>query len=713
MATLEKIRSKSVFLIVVIALALLAFILGDAITNGRNLFGSTTTVAEIDGRKIDISDYQRKHQELASQLEDARKQNPGQYAGFDNQVLAQQAVEELVDEVLLREAIEKTGIRPSAEQLRFFMLEYPQPIPEMQRLLQAMNAQGMAVQTAQQAYNVIFNPAQAGLTEKQMAPWQREWMAVESRYKQLVSQLVYGNLLGSTFKANDLDRAAMKNDYVSVASVKVASKPYGRVDEKKYPVSDAELKQAWDADKSEYSVDEQTKDINFIAVRIVPSAADNAAASELASRTVAELRKGSEISKTLRKEGIAVERHSLRGSDIRQAGLKAFVSSAPADSVALVQSNAGGFQIAKMGSRAVEVDSIQLSVVAVAGKALPARVLSALQSCLPADSLAKRFAADSVMVQPAQWVPLYTAQGKTPVSNLGISQANLDSLMNNGGSYIALNSTDDGTLYAAVTKKSTPKEIYTYETVDYELHPSEATIAEARAQLEKFISTNSTAAKFAAEAAKAGYNMQNFLLTASSPAVPVMTGMNRYYPDSRPVVRWVMMDAGNGEVSKIYQSKDNAAPVLYVAALNATYDDYIPWNNADVKKALTAKVRNSKAGDDMVKQYSGKGSVDAVAQAMGVTANDIAKFRFSRGAVADQKVIGRIMGTKPSGKVVVVKGDDGVYAFTVSSSADEKFPVDDTQLDQMFGRMHQMNPSKVLRGAKKLNNNIYKFEQGE
>ena len=207
--------------------------------------------------------------------------------------------------------------------------------------------------------------------------------------------------------------------------------------------------------------------------------------------------------------------------------------------------------------------------------------------------------------------------------------------------------------------------------------------------------------------------MQNFLLTASSPAVPVMTGMNRYYPDSRPVVRWVMMDAGNGEVSKIYQSKDNAAPVLYVAALNATYDDYIPWNNADVKKALTAKVRNSKAGDDMVKQYSGKGSVDAVAQAMGVTANDIAKFRFSRGAVADQKVIGRIMGTKPSGKVVVVKGDDGVYAFTVSSSADEKFPVDDTQLDQMFGRMHQMNPSKVLRGAKKLNNNIYKFEQGE
>ena len=46
MATLEKIRSKSVLLIVVIGVALLAFIVGDALTNSRNLFGDHTTVAK-------------------------------------------------------------------------------------------------------------------------------------------------------------------------------------------------------------------------------------------------------------------------------------------------------------------------------------------------------------------------------------------------------------------------------------------------------------------------------------------------------------------------------------------------------------------------------------------------------------------------------------------------------------------------------------------
>ena len=57
MATLEKIRSKSVFLIVVIGLALLAFIVGDALTNSRNIFGDETTVAKVGStiRNISVS----------------------------------------------------------------------------------------------------------------------------------------------------------------------------------------------------------------------------------------------------------------------------------------------------------------------------------------------------------------------------------------------------------------------------------------------------------------------------------------------------------------------------------------------------------------------------------------------------------------------------------------------------------------------------------
>ena len=59
MATLEKIRSKSVLLLVIIGVALLAFIIGDFFTSGRTFFGTGTTVAKVGGQKIDIQEFQR------------------------------------------------------------------------------------------------------------------------------------------------------------------------------------------------------------------------------------------------------------------------------------------------------------------------------------------------------------------------------------------------------------------------------------------------------------------------------------------------------------------------------------------------------------------------------------------------------------------------------------------------------------------------------
>ena len=46
MATLEKIRKRSVLLLVIIGAALVAFIIGDFLNSGRNIFGDGTTVAK-------------------------------------------------------------------------------------------------------------------------------------------------------------------------------------------------------------------------------------------------------------------------------------------------------------------------------------------------------------------------------------------------------------------------------------------------------------------------------------------------------------------------------------------------------------------------------------------------------------------------------------------------------------------------------------------
>ena len=710
MATLEKIRSKSVLLIVVIGVALLAFIVGDALTNSRNLFGDHTTVAKIGDKKIDYTDYIQRREELNNRLEQARKQNPAQYANYDTQLMSQLALDELVAERLLDQAADNAGIETSGEQLRFFVMDNPIN-PRIQELIQQLNASGLSVSTPQQAYEVIFNPKRNGFTDAQMAPFQRAWVAMESETKQMIKRQQYQRLLYGTVKANDLDKKALYNDYVSTSNVNMAFHPYGQLDAEKYKVSDADIKAAYDSDKSIFKVNEPTKDVMFIAVNIVPSTADRENARMLAVSTMESLRDSAgQVGKDLKKEGVAVTRRQLRASDLPLGAVREYVLSASADSAKIVSENIKGFTIVKMGRRTQAMDSIQLNIVQVAGDKLPSKVLASLNSGLPADSVSKKFGADSVMAQPAQWIPLFTAQGPTRA----IEPAQLDSLVNAGGKYITLMSSPQGSVLASVAKRNAPVDIYEYDEVTYELKPSVKTVNGEREKLEKFLDQNQDLKSFAANAAKAGYTIQDFSLSESSPAVPRMAGLNSYYPDSRQVVRWVMIDGNPGEVSHIYESKDAMTPALYAAAVVSEYDDYVPLSNKDVKTFATDKARRDKAGEEMIKQYQPKaGSMAGVAQAMAVESTNNPTFRFGYNPqVADAKVLGRIAGSKP-GKVVLVKGDNGVYAYQVASQGKEEFPFNDQQYEQQYFQLVNPNMGGMLKGAREYVNNIYKFEAGD
>ena len=709
MATLEKIRSKSVFLIIVIGVALLAFIVGDAITNGSKLFGNQTTVAKVGKQKIDYTEYQRKRQELNKQLEEARSKNPQQYANFDTQILAQMALEQLVGEKLLDDAVDKAGVRSTGNQLRFYMLE--NPINEKINLvIRQLMASGVQVSTPAQAYEIIFNPKRNGLSDADMAPFQRQWLAVEEETKQMIARNTYQRLLYGTVKANELDKKSMYNDYVATADVEIAFKPFGQLDEKKYPVSASEINDRYKQERYRFEVMEPTKEVSFIAVNVVPSAADIKNAKALAQKAVKALR-DSTLGKDMRREGVVVERRQLRASDISNAAIKSYVASAPADSVSLISETPRGFTIVKMGSRRAEVDSIQVNIVSVAGAALPAKVLATLNSGIVVDSIKSVYKTDSVTVQPKQWIQLFTAAGPTNA----IEKGQLDTLMNAGGRYVELFKSNDGAVYAQVADKKAPVEVYEYEEISYDVKPSVRTVSDERAKLEKFLAANSTAAKFKANAAKAGYNVQEFDFTQSLPAVPRFQGMNQYYPDSRQVVRWVMIDGNKGDVSHIYESKDANAPALYAVAVDSEYEDFIPADNKKVKDLLTGEVRASKAGDAMVKQYQAKASsVASAAAAMGVQSSSSPAFRFGRNySVSDPAVTGRISGTNPGAKVYVVKGADGVYAYRVKSRKNENFPYNADSYEQQYYQLVNPDMQGMLRGDRKIVNNVYKFEAGD
>ena len=711
MATLEKIRSKSVFLIIVIGVALLAFIVGDALTNSQNIFGDRTTVAKVGGVKIDYTEYQRKREQLNEQLEQARRQNPQQYANFDTQLLPQMALDQLISEALVRNAADKAGIRSSSNLLRYYMLDNPQS-QEVMNIVRQLNASGLSVQTPQQAYEIIFNPKRNGLTDAQMEPFQRAWIAAEREMEGQISAMVYQRLLAGTVRANDLDKKMLYDNYINTSNVELAYLPFGELSEKEYPVTEAEVKAAYDKEKNLFKVEEATKEISFIAVNVAPSAEDKAAAQKLAEATAHSLAANAgPLDKNLKKEGVDMQRHSLRASDLPAGPVKDYLLAAASDSVKLISSNARGFQIIRMGSRTSEIDSIQVNVVSAATEDLGLRVMARLNGGLPVDSLTSTFSVDSVVPQLDQWITLYTADGPTNA----LPDATLDSLRNAGGKFISLQAGPQGMVMAQLVKQNAPVTIYEYDEATFELGPSSKTLSAEREKLEKFLAANTDSKKFAENAAKAGYNLQNFTVTASTPAIPRFQGFNQYYPESRQVMRWVMIDGKEGEVSHIYEYKDHTAPALYVAAVDSEYDDFCPVTNKEVRSMLERKVRAEKAGDKLLDKYSKNvQSIATAAQAMKVTPTNLPAFRFSsQSGVNDPEVTGIIAGAKADKKVNIVKGQDGIYVYQVMGRSTEKFPYNDSQYEQQYYRLVNPDIDGMLRGTSKFKNNIYKFEAGE
>ena len=139
MATLEKIRSKAGLLVLVVGVALFAFIIGDFLNSGSTYFRqSQEKIAEIEGEVVHIQDYQARIDEMSEMY----KMQSGS-TSLPEEVMTQirQSVfDAMVQEVVLDNATEKLGMVVSAEEL-FDMVQGENISPLIQQMQMFTNPQ--------------------------------------------------------------------------------------------------------------------------------------------------------------------------------------------------------------------------------------------------------------------------------------------------------------------------------------------------------------------------------------------------------------------------------------------------------------------------------------------------------------------------------------------------------------------------------------------
>ena len=122
MATLQTIRNRGGLLVsIVIGLALLAFIVGDALSSGSHLLsGDRNQVGEIGGKSVSIIDYQN---EVAKNEETVKIMNrTGALTDEQQTMIRENTWNNMVMEELMNREYEETGISVSGDELYDMML---------------------------------------------------------------------------------------------------------------------------------------------------------------------------------------------------------------------------------------------------------------------------------------------------------------------------------------------------------------------------------------------------------------------------------------------------------------------------------------------------------------------------------------------------------------------------------------------------------------
>ncbi|MFT7498507.1 MAG: peptidyl-prolyl cis-trans isomerase D [Porticoccaceae bacterium] len=259
MAILSKIRERSVFLILIIGLALLAFVLDPS--SLQNLFqaNKVDVVGEVNGETISREDF-------AAEVE----QYKARYARASNQQAINFAWDKMVGEKIYADQLEKAGIVVGAEDVWNTIITMPffTNGPEFK------NEAGLFDQEKVKEYiaSIKDEALNAPKTSQEAIAW-NNWLRTEAGIKENLEIQTMNNLvkagLGASLKEGHRDYK-FNNEKVSAKYVFV---PYASIADSSITISNADYTTYIRNNANEFKV-EESRDLKLVKFNILPSEKD-------------------------------------------------------------------------------------------------------------------------------------------------------------------------------------------------------------------------------------------------------------------------------------------------------------------------------------------------------------------------------------------------------------------------------------------------------
>lgn len=663
MATLEKIRSKAGLLVLVVGLALFAFIIGDFLNSGSTYFRQTQErVAKVDGEVIKIQDYQGRIDEMTEmyKMQSGQSSLPEEYM---NQI-RQSVFDAMVQEVVLDEAADKLGMGVSPEEL-FDMVQGENISPMIQQMQMFVNPQtGAFDKTALLNFlktidddNIASYPADQ---QAQLLQARNFWLFWEKNIKRQRLEQKYTTLLSKAVSANVLDAKEAFDNAAENSDIVYAMQSYASIPDSTIEVSKSEIEKLYNQRKELYK-QKEGKVIKYIAVDIRPSQEDYDKASADIESLKEEFKTSEKVADIVNENSEVPYMDAFFTENAFDPEMKQFATTSEVGAVYGPVFDNDKYRMFKLVDKKIAPDSVKVSHIMLANSGDEARttvladsLMNVLKNGGNFEELAKQFSADQAAENGGElgWFTEITAlRGVNEDFKNAVFSAPVNEVVKVKSLY--------GTHLVKVTEKTANVNKYKVADIDMTVSPSSKTYSNIYNELNQFISKNTDLAKLDEAAKEAGYNLISGV---------TVTGDNQTLgsiKNSRPVIRWAFQN-DKGKISEIFECDDKFVIAGVEGTLKEGYRSV-----ASLTPALKAEIVAQKKGEKIAADLKAKNltSVEAYADVMGSKVDSVKFINFGTRRIAGIGVepkLNAMVSVAEVGQVSEpVAGNNGVYVFKV------------------------------------------------
>ena len=689
MATLQKIRSKGPLLVIVIGLALFAFIAGDAWKVLQPHQGKQD-VGEVNGEVLSAQDYQK----MVDELSEVIKLTNGLNSLTEDQLnnVKDQVWQSYVNNKLIAEQAEKLGLKVTDAEIQSIIDQGTHPL-----LMQTpfRNPQtGMFDKDMLKKFLVDYANLNASQMPAQYVEYYQKmgafWQFVEKTLAQSTLAEKYQNLVTKSLISNPVAAEDAFNSRTEQSDLLLAGVPYSSINDSTVQVSDSEIKDRYNEKKEQFKQLVETRDIRYIDVKVVPSDADRKAVE----KEVTEY--SNQLASTTADFGTFVR---STGSSVNYSDVPVIKSVFPADVASRLDSTNvnevygpyynqtdDSFNAFKLLAKVSSPDSIQFRQIQVYAdteektKTLADSIYNALKGGADFAAVAKIYG----QTGEATWVNAQSWEG----SELDADNSKfINTLLNQPVNELANLNMGQANLILQVMNKKSMQTKYKVAVVKREVEFSKETYNAAYNKFSQFVAQNTTIDSMVKNAEESGYTLMP--RTDLSSAEHYVGGVR----STREALKWIFA-AKPGEVSPLYECGENDH--LMVVALDKIHEaGYRDINS--VAEMLRAEIRRDKKAEKIMEEMKKYNSIAQVKGMKDAVSDSVKHVTFSAPAYisvtrSSEPVIGAVAAKTAANKVSApIKGNGGVYMIQVyaKEKGSEKFDAkqEETTLTNMAVRI--------------------------